>query len=432
MPLSPLSQLLASPVSMLRDGGDGGVGGGDDVPFLEESPFLQRQLSAEIRNMQSDDARNLANSGLSLCLDENGNSDLSFCLDDNGLPFLELPAPPPTEGEPAPPAPLAPLPLPAPKYDGPFAGCELKITGHQFHESHPENIATNIKWFTMDVALVDENNSLVQDKTLPLRATLIFENGATVLKNMEQDEEPLKGQTNVVVIHGGASFKMKVGKQITSELRNKQRFRVLIEPVDDTVRRACPALTLHSEAFKVMVKIHRPENRPRGGAPPPSLDPAQAPLGLPPLAATGGSAAATATDVAPSGDNAENSNDALRLRLDEQEAQIRRLTEQNASILEAMAKLREEVAIRYVAKRPARGADAAEQGGEDPLAVPFPVVVPPEALRVDGRARAAAAAPSARRLPAWTPQGRGKGTKRPAADPPETIRSRPQRARRSA
>ena len=85
--------------------------------------------------------------------------------------------------------PLCAASSPAPKYDGPFAGCELKITGHQFHESHPENIATNLKWFTMDVALVDENNSLVQDKTLPLRATLIFENAATVLKNMEQDEE---------------------------------------------------------------------------------------------------------------------------------------------------------------------------------------------------------------------------------------------------
>ena len=60
----------------------------------------------------------------------------------------------------------------------------------------------------------------------------------------------------------------------------------------------------------------------------------------------GVSAAATATDVAPSGDNAENSNDALRLRLDEQEAQIRRLTEQNASILEAIAELREDVAKR--------------------------------------------------------------------------------------
>ena len=199
----------------------------------------------------------------------------------------------------------------------------------------------------MDVALVDENNSLVQDKTLPLRATLIFENGTTVLKNMEQDEEPLKGQTNVVVIHGSASFKMKVGKQITSELRNKQRFRVLIEPVDETVRRACPALTLHSEAFKVMVKIHRPEKRPHGGAaPPPSPAPAPALLGLPPLAATGGSAAAAAATVVQSGDNAENANDGLRLRLEEQAEQIRMLTEQNASILEAITELREDVAKR--------------------------------------------------------------------------------------
>ena len=387
MPLSPLSQLLASPVSMLRDGGDGGVGGGDEVPFLEESPFLQRQLSAEIHNMQSDDARNLANSDLSLCLDENGNSDLSFCLDDNGLPFFE-PAPPPTEGEPAP---------PAPKYDGPFAGCELKITGHQFHKiaghellnSDPKMI-TPTKHSNMDVEVVDENNSLVADETLPLRAVLTFENGATVLKKTEQDEEPLKGQTKALLIHGRASFKMKVGKQFTSTKCDKQRFRVLIEPEDDAVRRACPALTRRSEAFTVIVKTSRPEKKK-----PPSLAPAPAPvpLGSPPLAAIAAS----------------------------QVEQIRLLTSENGSMEAALAALHRadgEAPQDMVSLLEGLTATVSE--------------APPPADEASRALRAANALIAALEASQGGGASASHASKRPAADPPATVRDRPQRARRSA
>jgi hypothetical protein len=80
-----------------------------------------------------------------------------------------------------------------------------------------------------------------------------------VQKLLAQDPEPpLKGQTECQLIRGRAVFKMQVGKKITSDLRNKQRFRVLIEPADEAVRRDCPALTLRTEPFKVMVKIDRP------------------------------------------------------------------------------------------------------------------------------------------------------------------------------
>ena len=51
---------------------------------------------------------------------------------------------------------------------GPFAGCELKIKRHQVHESHPESITTNLKWFSIDVALVDENNNASSSSTQTL------------------------------------------------------------------------------------------------------------------------------------------------------------------------------------------------------------------------------------------------------------------------
>jgi len=143
---------------------------------------------------------------------------------------------------------------------GPFAGLQLKISNHTVHkESAAELIVTNLKWFNVEVACFNHLDVPVENNgTLVLRASLIFESGMPVQKLLAQDEPPLKGQTECQLIRGRAVFKMQVGKKITSDLRNKQRFRVLIEPADEAVRRDCPALTLRTEPFKVMVKIDRP------------------------------------------------------------------------------------------------------------------------------------------------------------------------------
>ena len=353
MSLSPLSLVGACPESVVLEGGDGGVGDGDEYNILE------RQLSAVV------DAEELTKLAAQDPM-------LFFCVDSSGLPALESPAPRPSEGALLPfsspqseGAPLVPLASAQTTGTAPFAGCELKMHLEP-HESHPESIVSNAphKWFHIGVELFQDSRR-VQDKTLSLRASLVFENGTTVHKNGPQDEEPLVGQTNAMVIHGGANLKMRVGKGITSELRNKQRFRVLIEPVEDAVRIACPALTLHSDPFRVMVKIHRRGKGAQCGAPPPSLAHTQSPL------ETGGFAAATATYLGPpptpiKADDADKGNvDEPNARLAEQNARLEeqnarlaeqnaRLEEQNARLAEQNARLAEQNArLEKVAKRPA-------------------------------------------------------------------------------
>ena len=291
-------------------------------------------------------------------------------------PLESADAPPPDEGAPAPPPGDAPVPAPdgalALLQRGVMPGLRLKIEmfsgrGHKFIPEIPEAIITNLKWFYIGVALVDQDNAVVHNReTLPLRASLLFENGSPVRpQECYQGAPPLIGETDVHVIEGRATFKLKVNPEakVTSHLFHEQRFRVRIEPSAQAVR--CPALTEHSPAFKVMVKIDRPVKTPsqrqrqeQGEAP-------EAPLGLPPLAASGGAAAASAAD-APGG-NGESTSD-LRQRVERQEEQIKALVAENASILEALAEIKALAALPPAADPPQSGKQA-------------PAADPPETIR---------------------------------------------------
>ena len=142
---------------------------------------------------------------------------------------------------------------------GPYAGLKLLIENHQFgHEiSDGELFVTNLKKFEVNVALVTQNNiGLELNKTLHLQVSLIFESGLLVLKNdqLPQNGPPLTGLNEAHSIDGRAKFTLKAAPWVTSDKLKRQRFRLLIEPVDEAIRRDCPALTLRSQAFKIVVK----------------------------------------------------------------------------------------------------------------------------------------------------------------------------------
>ena len=127
-----------------------------------------------------------------LSMDENGMPSRQSSLGTAPVPapLESADAPPPDEGAPARPPGDAPVPEPdgalALVQQGVMPGLRLKIEmfsgrGHKFIPEIPEAIITNLKWFYIGVALVDQDNAVVHNReTLPLRASLLFENGSPV------------------------------------------------------------------------------------------------------------------------------------------------------------------------------------------------------------------------------------------------------------
>ena len=225
-----------------------------------------------------------------------------------------------------------PIGLPCDSHVSSFAGLRVIIDKHCVHKTigaeteTPDYIVTNLKVFQVDVALVNANNELVQDKTLKLQAVLFYENGSPVSLNAGHDERALKGETEAMIINGRATFKLQAGKTVTTHLMSNQRFRVRIEPTDQSVRASCPALASHSAPFRVMTKIDR--------KPPSSREPA--PSARPAKVARASAAPAQNAPVAtgvPGG--AE-----IHARLQQQRKEIQMLTTQNAGIMRELATLR--------------------------------------------------------------------------------------------
>ena len=122
-------------------------------------------------------------------------------------------------------------------------------------EQEEELVVSNLRPFTLKVGVLDVHDQPLLDGNLPLRATLLYENGLPV-KQTSSSEPLLVGETDVVALQGAATFKLRITS--LSSHRDKQRFRIQIEP---QVRAAqlCRAILPRSAAQF----CHRSLTRPR-------------------------------------------------------------------------------------------------------------------------------------------------------------------------
>jgi hypothetical protein len=117
------------------------------------------------------------------------------------------------------------------------SGRKLKILEHRVHkvenrtkengEQEEELVVSNLRPFTLKVGVLDVHDQPLLDGNLPLRATLLYENGLPV-KQTSSSEPLLVGETDVVALQGAATFKLRITS--LSSHRDKQRFRIQIEP----------------------------------------------------------------------------------------------------------------------------------------------------------------------------------------------------------
>ena len=145
------------------------------------------------------------------------------------------------------------------------AGRRLKILEHRVHkvemrtketgEQEEELVVSNLRPFTLKVGVRDHLDTQLHDCSLPLRATLLYENGLPV-KQTSTSEPLLVGETDVVALQGAATFKLRITS--LSSHRDKQRFRIQIEPQARAAPLGRAILPRNSAQFS-----HRSLTRPR-------------------------------------------------------------------------------------------------------------------------------------------------------------------------
>ena len=117
---------------------------------------------------------------------------------------------------------------------------------------------SNLKHFMLHLELMHKDTGLLamtEGNRLDVRATLLYENGNAVPPRGE-DDKLLLGETEVTVIGGKATLKLKMGRNSLSNLRDNRRFRIRIEPRDDALRpEAYPQLSVTGTPFKSVTKI---------------------------------------------------------------------------------------------------------------------------------------------------------------------------------
>uniref|UniRef100_A0A7S4B0T9 Uncharacterized protein n=1 Tax=Chrysotila carterae TaxID=13221 RepID=A0A7S4B0T9_CHRCT len=171
------------------------------------------------------------------------------------------------------------------------AGRRLKIAEHRVHkvevrqkdsgEDEEELVVSNLRPFTLKVAVHDSKGSPLPDCSLPLRAALLYENGLPV-KQTSSSEPLLVGETDVVALQGAATFKLRITS--LSSHRDKQRFRIQVTPQDEEVARAEPQLTVVTNPMKSVTKLGRASVAGNGSAPQLSqIAPSAEPNGAEPL-----------------------------------------------------------------------------------------------------------------------------------------------------
>ena len=158
----------------------------------------------------------------------------------------------------------------------------------------------------MDVPLLDCH--------LPLRATLLYENGLPV-KQTSTSEPLLVGETDVVALQGTATFKLRITS--LSSHRDKQRFRIQVAPQDVDLQLSESHLTVVTDPMKSVTKLGRAS-----------------------ASAAAAAAAAMPSPIPPvlSADN--GASDSLKRKyreiLEEHASQLQTLTEAQGAILEEL------------------------------------------------------------------------------------------------
>ena len=124
---------------------------------------------------------------------------------------------------------------------------------------------------TPQVGVHDALDMPILDCALPLRASLLYENGLPV-KQTSSSEPLLVGETDVVALQGAATFKLRITS--LSSHRDKQRFRIQVAPQDPDVTHREPLLCVVTDPMKSVTKLGRASTAASTPlAPPPPMDP---------------------------------------------------------------------------------------------------------------------------------------------------------------
>lgn len=115
-----------------------------------------------------------------------------------------------------------------------------------------ELVVTTLKFLYIDVQAEAALKQAIGLHHVLIRAALVYENLLEV--QGVNDEPPLIGDTDVFLIGGAATFKLKINckAKVTSDQREKKNFRIRISPVNGSHIQA------HTAAFKIMVRADRP------------------------------------------------------------------------------------------------------------------------------------------------------------------------------
>lgn len=121
-----------------------------------------------------------------------------------------------------------------------------------------EYIVSNLKFFNVEVVLVNSSKELVSGVHVGLSAWLVYENG-NVVPRPDNNTEILTGKskTDMVTIDGRGLFKLQMGPTVLSSEHDNQLFRVKIAPSSERLRNQFPLLTVLSKPIKSMVKAYR-------------------------------------------------------------------------------------------------------------------------------------------------------------------------------
>ena len=143
-------------------------------------------------------------------------------------------------------------------------GRRLKILDHRVHkvenrtkengEQEDELVVSNLRPFTLKIGVHNHLDQPLHDCSLPLRATLLYENGLPV-KQTSTSEPLLVGETDVVALQGAAMFKLRITS--LSSHRDKQRFRIQVAPQDVEVQLSETGLCVVTDPMKSVTKLGR-------------------------------------------------------------------------------------------------------------------------------------------------------------------------------
>jgi hypothetical protein len=143
-------------------------------------------------------------------------------------------------------------------------GRRLKILEHRVHkvemrtketgEQEEELVVSNLRPFTLKVGVHDHLDQPILDCSLPLRASLLYENGLPV-KQTSTSEPLLVGETDVVALQGAATFKLRITS--LSSHRDKQRFRIQVAPQDVELQLNEGGLCIVTDPMKSVTKLGR-------------------------------------------------------------------------------------------------------------------------------------------------------------------------------